>query len=283
MTYLQTRGKVNDYDYFSTDKNPEMRMWVQRFMDKFLNPRQSQSIFIEISNAKYSFYVNKLLYKNYEDGVKRSIGCVFSGEGNCGDDDCNFLFNIVFYLLSSKNQDFLDSEDFLEKANSLESKFIQTLDSEDGRRHTSETEKEINSRLKSFSDYLCTFQMENYSFKYEDSSDFDFECISVRKTNQDNLKNFINVLKKVIDEKNKHIFFIFTNLPVYKKSFIQFLKTNFDDNFSGLVLSKYETSEEFEISHKKEILPINKAQANIFVIFLKKIRLFFVKLKNKLL
>ena len=255
MVFLKTRGKTCDYEYFSVNTFPSNHDWWKKFKKEFYNPSKSRNIFIEIKDTKYEFFIDRIWYNNYRDlsGPDRPIGCVFLGSGNCNDEDAKFLFNLVCYLLSSKNYSFIDENKLLDADGSITSEYIQTLDSENGIRHKGGTEEEIRCRINNLAKYLEEFANKKFGFtEYENEGESELEkdsksFVFVKKAEHEYANNFLRTLKKDLDRKNAHSFFVFTNLPVFKKEFKEFLNTNFGEGICGMIMTSCKESEEFEI------------------------------------
>ncbi len=234
---LMTRSTASDYEFFGTETSTA---WTGKYQKYFFDDTKANglTLFGEIENAKWKLFVGRIPSSN-RDSFTRQLSYILKAEGTRGNSDSLYVAKLVTFILKTDFEMKIIGEKF---SNEFTTDFINGLDN---KRHTTETENEINEKLESIFKSIDIEQSE--SVKEIDGLKFDyFSADNAGKMSE--LVSLISDQEVQIDGK---IMFAVTMLPIESSETDTIFAES--DKPNGLVLT---TNKEFS-----DALPIVKKKS----------------------
>jgi hypothetical protein len=238
---LMTRSTALDYEFFGTDTSTA---WMSKYQKYFFDDTKANglTLFGEIENNEWKLFVGRIPSSN-RDSFKRQLSYILKAEGTRGNSDSLNIAKLVTFILKKDFEMNTIGEKF---SNEFTNDFIDRLDD---KRHTAETENEINERLERI------FQSIDIELP---ESEKEINCLKFDYFSAENADKMSKVIALISDKETtidgKIILFATTRLPIDSKD----TETIFSEseNIQGLVLTtNKEYSDPLPIV-KKKVTPV---------------------------
>jgi hypothetical protein len=218
---LMTRSKAVDYEYFGS---PTQTDWLSTYKKCLFNDSSAfaLSLFGVVSERKWKVFLGRIPSGN-RDSHSRQISYVVKAEGTCGNDDSMQIAKLLSFILINDNNMQKTGEKF---SSEFSFDYINSLDD---KRHTPETESEINAKLENIFNSIDV-NVTDFDFK-PDGLTFDY-------FSADNAKKVCTLISKITNVQlsaDEKLFFAVTDLPVDSNDIDTLFSTSQEAN--GMVLT----------------------------------------------
>lgn len=234
---LMTRSTASDYEFFGRETSTA---WLQKYQQRFFNDTSANglTLFGEIENSEWKLFVGRIPSSN-RDSFTRQLSYILKSEGTRGNSDSLLIAKLVTFILKSDFEMNTIGEKF---SSEFTTDYINGLDD---KRHTQETEAEINEKLERI------FQSINIALPevVKDIDGFSFDYFSAE--NAETISRIIALISDKETPIDGKILFAVTMLPIEKKDTDSIFTES--DNIRGLVLTTdKEYSDPLPIVKKKK-------------------------------
>ncbi len=218
---LMTRSTASDYEFFGRETSTA---WLQKYQQRFFDDTSANglTLFGEIENSEWKLFVGRIPSSN-RDSFTRQLSYILKSEGTRGNSDSLLMAKLVTFILKSDFEMNTIGEKF---SSEFTTDYINGLDD---KRHTQETEAEINEKLERI------FQSINIALP-EVAKDIDglsFDYFSAKKA--ETISRIIALVSDKETAIDGKILFAVTMLPIEAKDTDSIFAES--DNIRGLVLT----------------------------------------------